>query len=1009
MHIAMRPHRARTLIFALMAFLVASLATLQTLPANASPVNAIDMNSITLSNQTSPGQPIARYDTVRISANWAIPDGSGQAGQTFTLGLPEPLKGNAGSFQLKGTGPQADVVFGDCAIEATQVVCTLSDAVAGKNNVRGELWVQSQAHMTYDRATLTFTLNGGVTREVPLPEDATRIGESTYVPTEAGKLGYFQGDDLVWRVIVPGSVVSGGKLSIHDPYAAPGFDFTVKDAVFYKMPNTNYCWNNNTADDCRTVLWSKDGGTTGAGGTAGYDDSLDKAWASVDAVDADALYSLELRLTIDTPLYPGMQFVNEATVNGTTVSEQAEYEAVGGGTGSGDTIGHLTLEKKVDGGNVPADAVFPVKYSYEQGGKTREGVLELKANTKVWLRNILDGTVVTLTEETPTGTDAKFADPVFSGEGLTDGGATSRGATVTVKGTKTLELTLTNPVENTPKITLAKPQVDPGVCRPGSTTPTDPTVSIASTEGIAYSQPVIKTEGGKATVTVTATPEGGKAIDDKNLPQGWTYNNDGTATYTKTVDVPECAPTPVAPQNPTVELGVCKDGAITPTDPTITAASTEGLDYSVSWAVDGDQVVFSATATAKAGYAIDKDNLPNGWTWDEGNKVAKFEQRVNNPVCATPVVPVTPTVTPGVCKAGSTTPTEPTVDLATTEGIEYSWPTITTANGEVTITVTATRKGAHYIDGGNLPQGWTYNNDGTATYTEKIAAPDCAKPATPVAPSVLPGVCEAGSETPTAPSASVVPATGVSYGDPVIKTDGGKFTVSVQAKAEAGYRFADDLGSGWTRVDDFTATFSGEYSQPDCAKKVVVPVAPTVTPGVCEAGSTTPTKPTVTLAQTPGVVYDASKIEVVDGLATITVTAKPQGHNKFSADRLDEGWTLNSDGSATYVGKVAQPTCLVPATPQDPKIVPGVCKPGSETPAPPAVSVPNTPGLVYGTPKITENGGKVKITVKVTPKPGHKLGDMGPNWKLNKDGSATYTYEGKTPECKMPGLPKTGD
>ncbi|WP_395858260.1 hypothetical protein, partial [Arachnia propionica] len=228
-------------------------------------------------------------------------------------------------------------------------------------------------------------------------------------------------------------------------------------------------------------------------------------------------------------------------------------------------------------------------------------------------------------------------------------------------------------------------------------------------------------------------------------------------------------------------------------------------------------------------------------------KIAQFEKREPKPVCAQLVVPVSPTVTPGVCTPGSTTPSDPTVEVPTTEGITYGDPKIVTEGRNVTVTVIATRKDGFIINGGNLPEGWVYNNDGTATFTTTVEQPMCDAPTPP---------------TPTTP-----------------------------------------------------------------------PTPPTPTP----------------------------------------------------------------------------PADAEPVKPVDPKVVPGVCKPGSSKPTPPQVEVPKVPGLVYGTPSVTMHGGKFKVTVTVTPEAGKKVGDLGKGWTLNQDGTATFTHVGSMPMCgKKPKLPKTG-
>ena len=79
----------------------------------------------------------------------------------------------------------------------------------------------------------------------------------------------------------------------------------------------------------------------------------------------------------------------------------------------------------------------------------------------------------------------EFGDPVFSGTGVADGAPDANSAQVTVEGLKTLDVTLTNRVN--PRLSTV--EVTPGVCAPGATEPTEPTVVVGPTDGITYSAP----------------------------------------------------------------------------------------------------------------------------------------------------------------------------------------------------------------------------------------------------------------------------------------------------------------------------------------------------------------------------------------------------------------------------------------------------------------------------------------------------------------------------------------
>ena len=118
------------------------------------------------------------------------------------------------------------------------------------------------------------------------------------------------------------------------------------------------------------------------------------------------------------------------------------------------------------------------------------------------------------------------------------------------------------------------------------------------------------------------------------------------------------------------------------------------------------------------------------------------------------VVPVAPTVTPGVCQPGADVPSEPTVDVPTTEGIEYSTPVIKTEGSKVTVTLKATAKAGFKIDENALPAGWSVVG-GEVVFTWTGEAAPCAKP-TPAPPTPTPSTPVPSPSKPT-PSKPVPP------------------------------------------------------------------------------------------------------------------------------------------------------------------------------------------------------------------------------------------------------------
>ena len=742
----------------LLAFLIGIAGLVAASPvAQAAEVNAIDRGSIRLSKLEAGDPAVYLWSGVRIDAQWRIPDQSGKAGDTFRLNLPKEIGGSTGSFELKGAEGDP-LTYGTCEVGETEVVCTFNENVEGKNNVGGSLWVSAQVVTLINTDKVTFPLSSGPL-DVPLPDGQRNIGYSPKVPTEINKSGWFPTDDLSvihWRIVVPGSrVADRSRMVITDNYAVTGTTLTVIDgnpSVFW-LPNTPKCWNESYADGCHNYLNT----STAPSLKVSVDDSKDVVTATIDNkgknFETDRLYVFDLRLKADGPIPAGAQYTNKATVDAEHRTATAVKSVSGGGTGSGDAVGHLAVKKAVVGGQVPADTTYPVAWSYQHKGQTRSGELMLKADgTLETLNNVPSGTVVTLTEKVPSSGDIDYGDPTFSGQGVKDGAPDANSAQVTVEGLATVEVSLTNHVN--PKLVAV--EVTPGVCTPGSSEPSKPTVKVGETDGITYSAPKFTTSGDKVSVEVTATPAAGKEIDDQHLPEGWKANNDGTYTFTTTIAQPTCVKT-VTPVIPSIGAQACPADSTTPVPPSVSGVEdTNEIDYSEPQITSSNgQVTVVVTATAKPGHRIDADKLPEGWKLVNG--VVTYTKTITQLACD---VPVAPTVDPGVCAPGATTPSQPTVTVAETPGVAYSQSEIKVADGKVTVTVTATAQDGHEF-GGPMPDGWKRIDAKTVVFTGEAELPVCE---VPVAPTPSPTPSPSATPTPVrslpAPVKPGLPKTG---------------------------------------------------------------------------------------------------------------------------------------------------------------------------------------------------------------------------------------------------------
>ena len=908
--------------------------------ARAAEVSAIDSGSIRVTKTDQGDSTIYMYSNVRVDANWSIPDGTGHAGDTFKMGLPEELGGIVGSFELKGKEGDP-LVYGTCQVARAEVVCTLNATVEGKNNVGGSLWVRAQVIKVTEADKFVFTLRGNVKVDVPLPNGQKGIGYNPKLPTDIEKSGWFASGDpkgIRWNIVVPGAKIADrSRTVITDTYGVQGTKLTLqRDSMqIFWIPNTPKCWTEITSPECRHNL---DSSTTPSVNIA-HDENKDVFKVTVDNkgqnFQADRIYVLNMTVKTDTKIINGSRFTNTVTVDGEKRTSTAVKSASGGGTGSGDTVGHIGVKKAVVNGNVPGDTVFPVTWSYQYKGATRTGELALGADGTVeTLNNVPNGVVVTLTERVPVVAGVDFGDPVFSGAGVSDGVPDANSARVRVEGMKTAEVTLTNPVIPVVKPVLSRVDVTPGVCAPGASEPSEPTVEVGPTDGITYSVPEFSKAGDQVTVKVTATPAAGREIDDQNLPAGWVANGDGSFTFTTTVTQPVCEKV-VTPVVPIVDPGVCPVDSTTPTKPSVSGVEdTEQIDYGEPVITgDGDRVTVSVTAAAKSGYRIDTANLPEGWSVVGG--VVTYTITVTQPKC---VVPVAPRIDVGACPADSLTPTPPSAVFDPVEGLEFSEPKVEVRDGKVTVTATATAKQGFQI-GGVLPEGWTRVNEIAAKFTATRDQPVCqAKKVVPVAPVVSASVCRVGSTAPSEPEVTLPTTEGIVYAVASRGFVGGKFRYTVTA-APAGEVFvidADRLGAGWGVPVNGVSTYTGEVDVPAC----VTPVVPRIDVGTCPVGVTTPTPPSASFDPVEGLEFSEPKIEVKDGKVTVTATATAKPGFQIGGV-LPEGWTRVDETTATFTATKDQPVCDTP-TPT-PTVPPSV----TPTPAPTTTVTPRPvkPGL----------------------------------------------------------------
>lgn len=148
---------------------------------------------------------------------------------------------------------------------------------------------------------------------------------------------------------------------------------------------------------------------------------------------------------------PGVQAADGAATLTITRGTTAEVMLVNPIAVVRPPVGGFTVTKEVTGTGaslVPADREFTVAYSYLHAGRTVSGELKLRAGETVGLDDIPDGTVVTLSEQSPAAVEGmSWRAPRFTGTGVE---SAAGGATLTVSSGASVEVTLTNPTVDTP-------------------------------------------------------------------------------------------------------------------------------------------------------------------------------------------------------------------------------------------------------------------------------------------------------------------------------------------------------------------------------------------------------------------------------------------------------------------------------------------------------------------------------------------------------------------------------
>lgn len=438
-------------------------------PASAAPTVTYPGAISGLLLESDGGGPLGEGEIVRISGDWSVPAGA-VSGETFGMTLPaEFARSKAGVFEI--TDPKTGVVMADCTVAAgpgPDVVCTLTDAVNGLEEVRGTFWMQSRASVVTDSETVTFDL-GTTVVVVDLPGEGGIIPadlEEDAAPYKYG--GSATGDGrLVWGVGIPSGFVSDGSFEVADALdgALSGHRYTGELKLNQRPVVDGMLTGEWTAVDptMYQVVFAADG------------HSFEFAASGLPA--GGFAYELIYYTQAEGVAQAGDVFGNRAVVE--TVETSATYTVTetGGGEGNGVSYARFSIVKALTGTQAPIarDAVYTVEYSIK-GSDAPAMRMTVPLETPVLSTRAPVGSTFVIEEiDLPVIDGVTWGRWTISGDGVT--AAADGTYEVTPASSAAVALTLTNtanptPVTPTPTPTPVIPTPTPAAPTPTPTTPT---------------------------------------------------------------------------------------------------------------------------------------------------------------------------------------------------------------------------------------------------------------------------------------------------------------------------------------------------------------------------------------------------------------------------------------------------------------------------------------------------------------------------------------------------------
>lgn len=435
------------------------------LPAAAAPIVTYPgaIGNVSIENENGGGQ-LTQWQTVRLTGDWSVPAGA-QSGETFGMTLPtEFSRLAAGVFTI--SDPATGEVMANCAVAAGQgpdLVCTLTDAVNGKEEVGGSFWMQARASQSTTSETVEFDL-GDTIEIVDLPGDGGVVPVDPTEQEEPYKYGDATATDglLKWVVGIPSGFVGDGSFTITDALDAglTGHRYT-GDVRLSQRPVENGAlvgtwtvvdpasYQITFADDGKSFEFSASG--LPAGGFA---------------------YELLYYTQADGPVVKGDVFGNHAVVDAVETSATHTATESGGGNGSGVVYTRFSIAKALTGAQADAAraATYTVRYSVKGSDAAAKTMVVPVGQPVVSDRVPLGSTFVIEEIDLPVVEGVTWGSWTISGAGVVDAG---NGTYEVTPGTgAAVELTLTNVANAVP---VVEPTPTPSPTVASSTAP--PTTS----------------------------------------------------------------------------------------------------------------------------------------------------------------------------------------------------------------------------------------------------------------------------------------------------------------------------------------------------------------------------------------------------------------------------------------------------------------------------------------------------------------------------------------------------